>query len=342
MHHLDLATKPKHFQLLNPTSVGFFYVHSTQVKNPHYYRDYIFESFQLIKQLIIQQVRSVVGGGKPPTEFLYPPGDPGLFGPDSVVWKVHGDFMSMMIGGISSLILQALHPLALAGVWDHSNFREDLKGRLGRTAFFIAATTYGNTEMAHRAITRVKSIHSTLHGKHPDGRSYSVSDPHLLYWVHLTEASSFLNAHRIYLNPNISLCDQDQYFREMSVISKGLGCEILDLSGQDIFALNTLDVQTAIEGFFPELEFSDRSKWVIDLLENFPAQPNTYLLNKLIIKAGFYNLPDWAYPIMDRKPPTKIERQLVNQSIQLIAKPVRWALTNGVAAHSKRRMGIYT
>jgi len=116
----------------------------------------------LIKQLIIQQVRSIVNSGKSPTEFLYPPGDPGLFGPDSVVWRVHGDFMSMMIGGISSLILQALHPLSLAGVWDHSSFRDDLKGRLGRTAFFIAATTYGNTEMATRAISRVKKIHDSL------------------------------------------------------------------------------------------------------------------------------------------------------------------------------------
>jgi uncharacterized protein (DUF2236 family) len=296
----------------------------------------------LIKQLIIQQVRSVVGGGKPPTEFLYPPGDPGLFGPDSVVWRVHGDFMSMMIGGISSLILQALHPLALAGVWDHSSFREDLKGRLGRTAFFIAATTYGNTEMAQRAMHRVKTIHDSLHGTHPDGRRYSVSDPHLLYWVHLTEATSFLNAHKIYMNRDISLQDQDQYFAEMSKISEGLGCLITDQNGKDAFARNSKDVQIAIESYFPELEFSDRSKWVIDLLENFPAEPNTYVLNRLIIKAGFYNLPDWAYPLMGRNPPSMIERGLVNQSIQIIAKPVRWALTNGVHAHAKRRMGIYT
>ena len=79
----------------------------------------------------------------------------------------------------------------------------------------------------------------------------------------------------------------------------------------------------------------------MDLLENFPVEPNTYILNRLIIKAGFYNLPDWAYPILGRNIPTRLERQLVNQSINLIAKPVRWALTNGVHAHAKRRMGIY-
>ena len=295
----------------------------------------------MIKQLIIQQVRSIVNSGKSPTEFLYPPGDPGLFGPDSVVWKVHGDFMSMMIGGISSLILQALHPLALAGVWDHSSFREDLKGRLGRTAFFIAATTYGNTDMATRAISRVRKIHDSLQGVHPDGRVYRVSDPHLLYWVHLTEAYSFLNAHRIYVNPTISESDQNQYFAEMSKISEGLGCLIVDEHGNDQFARTVPSVNQAIESYFPELEYSDRSKWVVDLLENLPADPKTYVLNRLIIKAGFYNLPDWAYPMMDRPIPTKLERQLVNQSIQMIAKPVRWAMTNGVHTHAKRRMGIF-
>jgi uncharacterized protein (DUF2236 family) len=295
----------------------------------------------LIKQLIIQQVRSIVNSGKSPTEFLYPPGDPGLFGPDSVVWKVHGDFMSMMIGGISSLILQALHPLALAGVWDHSSFREDLKGRLGRTAFFIAATTYGNTEMATHAISRVKKIHASLQGIHPDGRTYRVSDPHLLYWVHLTEAYSFLNSHRIYVNPSISESDQNQYFAEMSKISEGLGCLMMDEYGNDQFARTISSVNHAIESYFPELEYSDRSKWVVDLLENLPADPKTYVLNRLIVKAGFYNLPDWAYPMMNRPVPTKIERQLVNQSIHLIAKPVRWAMTNGVHTHAKRRMGIF-
>ena len=295
----------------------------------------------MIKQLIIQQVRSIVNSGKSPTEFLYPPGDPGLFGPDSVVWKVHGDFMSMMVGGISSLILQALHPLALAGVWDHSSFREDLKGRLGRTAFFIAATTYGNTDMATRAISRVRKIHDSLQGVHPDGRVYRVSDPHLLYWVHLTEAYSFLNAHRIYVNPTISESDQNQYFAEMSKISEGLGCLIVDERGNDQFARTVPCVNQAIESYFPELEYSDRSKWVVDLLENLPADPKTYVLNRLIIKAGFYNLPDWAYPMMDRPIPTKLERQLVNQSIQMIAKPVRWAMTNGVHTHAKRRMGIF-
>ena len=97
-----------------------------------------------------------------------------------MAWKVHADFISMMIGGISSLVLQALHPQALAGVWDHSSFREDLKGRLGRTAFFIAATTYGSQEMAIKIIEKVNQIHTKITGHDEFGKPYSATDPHLL------------------------------------------------------------------------------------------------------------------------------------------------------------------
>lgn len=300
----------------------------------------------MLKQLIIQQVQGILSNGKPSSgkpskDFLYPPGDPGLFGPESVIWRVHGDFTSMMIGGISSLILQALHPLALAGVWDHSSFRQDLKGRLGRTALFIAVTTYGNTLMAEQAITRVKRIHDSLAGTHPDGRAYRVSDPHLLYWVHLTEAYSFLNAHRLYVNPHLPITDQDQYFSEMQKISEGLGCRIVDSDGINCFAKTKTQVEDALQSYFPELIYSDRSEWVTELLENYPSEPTTHIFNRLIIKAGFYNLPHWAYPLMGRKAPSDVERQLVNQAINVIAKPVRWALSGGVHAQAQKRMGIY-
>ncbi|MFP3449538.1 oxygenase MpaB family protein, partial [Pseudomonas sp. SIMBA_067] len=83
-----------------------------------------------------------------------PKGDPGLFGPHSISWQVHGDFPSMLVGGISALMLQLLHPLALAGVWDHSNFREDLIGRLRRTSQFISGTTFGSTRDAEWLIDK--------------------------------------------------------------------------------------------------------------------------------------------------------------------------------------------
>lgn len=115
----------------------------------------------------------------------------------------------MMIGGISSLILQALHPQALAGVWDHSAFREDLKGRLGRTAFFIAATTYGPTDMADNIIQKVNLIHAKITGLDEFGKPYSATDPHLLAWVHLTEARSFMSSFEVYRKEKLNLKEKD-------------------------------------------------------------------------------------------------------------------------------------
>ena len=91
-----------------------------------------------LRDRIQQQVFRLNGLSMNEFDLSQPPGDPGLFGPDSVIWRVHGDFTSMMCGGISALLLQMLHPAALAGVWDDSNFREGMMGRLLRTSPFIA------------------------------------------------------------------------------------------------------------------------------------------------------------------------------------------------------------
>ena len=164
----------------------------------------------MLDELIRKTIREMVGGGGPPVAFLIPLGDRGLFGPESIAWKVHSDFISMMIGGISSLILQALHPQALAGVWDHSSFREDLKGRLGRTAFFIAATTYGPTEMANNVINRVNQIHTKITGFDEFGKPYAACDPHLLAWVHLTETRSFMSSFESYRKERLGANEKDQ------------------------------------------------------------------------------------------------------------------------------------
>lgn len=157
-----------------------------------------------LRDRIQQQVFRLNGLSMNEFDLSQPPGDPGLFGPDSVIWRVHGDFTSMMCGGISALLLQMLHPAALAGVWDHSNFREDMMGRLRRTSQFIAVTTYGNSQDAQTLIDRVKRIHLKVSGVDSEGKPYAASDPHLLTWVHVAETSRFLAAHLRYKNPQLS------------------------------------------------------------------------------------------------------------------------------------------
>ena len=139
-------------------------------------------SFPLPSDYLIRAVVRRTFASRPDGLRVYesPVGDVGLFGPDSVTWRVHADFPGMMSGGLSALLLQTLHPLALAGVWDHSNFRHDLLGRLRRTTAFVAATTYAPTAHARAEIERVRAIHERVAGTLPDGRRYSASDPALL------------------------------------------------------------------------------------------------------------------------------------------------------------------
>ena len=284
----------------------------------------------MVDLFIQQMVRQLVGGSGPPTAFLTPAGDPGLLGPDSMPWEVHADFMAMMIGGISSLVLQALHPGELAGVWDHSSFRTDLQGRLGRTAFFIAATTYGPTEMANGMIDKVNRIHGHITGTDEFGKPYSASDPHLLNWVHLTETSSFMRAYLRYRNPNLAKADMDRYFTEMRLIGNRLGAVGLPDTA--------FDTDKAIAAYVPELHFGERARAIVTLLDEYPSSLHSRPFVRLVSKAGFLNLPDWAYPLIGRKVPSAFERNTVQSAINLIAKPVRKALQNGVAAHSNRRI----
>ncbi len=117
-----------------------------------------------IRRMIEAQVLGLTGMALKEIDFERPKGEPGLFGPQSAIWQVHGDFTSMLCGGISALLLQMLHPLALAGVWDHSRFREDILGRLRRTSQFISATTFATTPDAERLIAKVQGIHQRIAG----------------------------------------------------------------------------------------------------------------------------------------------------------------------------------
>ncbi len=284
----------------------------------------------MILNLIRDSIRSIVGTKGPPVAFLEPAGDLGLFGPQSMAWQVHEDFISMMIGGISSLVLQSLHPRVLAGVWDHSTFREDLQGRLGRTAFFIAATTYGSTEMATRAIEKVNQIHRKVTGFDELGQPYCATDPDLLGWVHLTETRSFMSACESYHHRNFTRSQKDQYFREMTSLGALMGASHLPDSYRD--------TEIAIAAYRPELHFGERAQSIIQLLENFPATPATRPFLKLLSRAGFMNLPDWVYPFIHRRKPGVLETIAVHKSISLMAIPIRAALKDGVAAHARRRV----
>ena len=151
-------------------------------------------------------------------------GDPGWFGARSVAWRVHGDLCTL-IGGLRALLYQTLHPLAMAGVADHSDYRRDPWRRLHRTSRFIAATTYGTSAEAEAAVARVQEIHDRVRGVAPDGRPYSANDPALLAWVHATEIDSFLVSYRRYGPSLLTDDDADRYVAEMAVVARAFGAE---------------------------------------------------------------------------------------------------------------------
>jgi len=173
---------------------------------------------------LVEQVRGVfndVEGGQQPV----PPSDEALFARDTPIRMVHADIVAMMVGGIRGLLLQMLHPHALQGVLDHSNFRSDMHGRLRRTARFIAVTTFGHRKDAQAAIERVNRIHAAVGGTLPDGSPYSASDPRVLAWVHVAEATSFLAAYLRHVRPDMPGAEQDEYYRQFAVIALALGAD---------------------------------------------------------------------------------------------------------------------
>jgi uncharacterized protein (DUF2236 family) len=150
--------------------------------------------------------------------------DPGYFGPGSVTWKVHED-ASMLLGGLRALMLQTMHPLAMAGVAQHSNFRDDPLGRLARTSMYVGTTIYGTRPEVERAVAVVKRVHESVVGTAPDGRPYAANDPHLLTWVHHTLVDSFLRAYRRYGAGSLTAAEADRYVEEQAVLADLFGAE---------------------------------------------------------------------------------------------------------------------
>lgn len=239
-----------------------------------------------------------------------------LFPPDSVAWRVNGDVVTMMIGGVSGLLLQMLHPAVLAGVWDHSDFRADMHGRLRRTAKFIAVTTYDHAEAGRAAIDKVNRIHGKLGGVLPDGTPYRVSDPALLAWVHVTETISFLDAWIRYAEPAMSRADQDAYFDEMARVGQALGADPLPRT--------RAEAEAVIQSFRPALHADARTREVAEMvMRQRIGAPAVDAAAGVIMQAGFDLLPLWAQTLHGRRPP--LPRPVVRVGALTTARFIRWA-----------------
>ncbi|HDU6292695.1 TPA: DUF2236 domain-containing protein [Klebsiella aerogenes] len=283
-----------------------------------------------IRGMIESQVLGLTGMALKEIDFENPKGEPGLFGPRSAIWQVHGDFTSMLCGGISALLLQMLHPLALAGVWDHSRFREDIFGRLRRTSQFISATTFGTTDDAERLIAKVQGIHQRISGVAPDGTPYRASDPALLTWVHVAECSSFMASHLRYKRTIVTAARQEQYYREAAEVARRLGAEDIPETPRQ--------VAEYLQDMRPQLRCDERTQEVAQVLltTRLPGRLSRPV-GRWMMVAGIDLLPDWAQQML-AIPINPLQRRTARVAVNGVSRVLRASVRNGAYHCAMRRM----
>ena len=242
-----------------------------------------------------------------------------LIAPNSVAWRVHGDVTTMMAGGMSALLLQMLHPAALAGVWDHSDFEKDMLGRLRRTARFIAVTTYAQRDQGEAMITRVRRIHDQVDGTLPDGRRYSANDPATLAFVHIAGALCFLDAYIRFVEPGMRRAEQDQYFAEVAGTARALGADPVPTTRASAEAL--------LDRFRPELRADTRTRRVRELILGVaPSNLGAAPVQALLMQAAIDILPPDARTLHGLRA-SRLTRPALHLATSGLSRTLRWALT---------------
>lgn len=270
--------------------------------------------------------------GQSNIDYDQPQGDPGWFGPDSATWRVHAELPGMLAGGLCALMLQTLHPLALAGVYDHSNFRGDLVGRLRRTTAFVAGTSYAPAGEVETMVARVRRIHAQVRGQTPDGRAYSADAPDLLTWVHVTEAYGFLQGCRRYCR-DVPAAVADRYYDEYRRVAEALGATDVPASEAEVAAYFAREL--------PRLRFDARSREVLAVLSGIRLPvPMAGLSRDLFLGAGAALLPPWAVTLLERTAVQRAQAQTSARLLRGMAPLFRRALPDGVATRACARVGV--
>ncbi len=174
-------------------------------------------------------------GPQPLARTVDHPGDPGLLGPDSVSWRVIGD-TTAFVGGIRALLVQTAHPEVVAGVDQHSTYRDDPLGRLSRTAVYVTETTYGARPEVEAAVAAVRSAHRPVRGTSDRGVAYSAGHPGMAAWVHNVLTDSFLVAYQTYGPEPLPEADADAFVVEQAEIGALLSASPLPTTAAELAA----------------------------------------------------------------------------------------------------------
>lgn len=242
---------------------------------------------------------------------------PRWFHPDSPIGRVHGD-ASMFVGGMRALLLQSLHPRAMAAVAAHSGYRGDPWGRLQRTATFLATTTFGPADDAARIVAVVRAVHARVSGTTSAGEPYEASDPHLLRWVHLAEVDSFLLAHQRLGRRPLDAAGCDEYVAQTAVVGHALGAVDLPTT--------VAGLHRALGAYRPELRSTTEAREAADFLLRTPPLPVPALPVYRLLAAGAIALmPRWTRPELGL-PDRPLVDALGRAGGRTATRAIRWAL----------------
>jgi uncharacterized protein (DUF2236 family) len=235
---------------------------------------------------IARNVRRAIGITGEPAPIAYDPLE-AYMPPGGVARQVHADLATMLVGGVSALLLQSLHPLAMAGVAEHSSYQEDPLGRLRRTAGFVGTTTFGTVAEAEAAVAQVKRVHRRVHGIAPDGRPYSADDPELVTFIHVAEVSSFLASSQRYGTRPLTRDECDRYYDEVAPIAVALGADWVPRSVDE--------VESYLLRIRPDLYMGPQAQAARDwLLRGVARRPGERAVYSLVVAASVGVLPGWA------------------------------------------------
>jgi uncharacterized protein (DUF2236 family) len=233
------------------------------------------------RAIVSRTVGLFVHAADPMANTLDYTGDPGLFGPGSITWEVMAD-VSGFIGGIRALLVQAAHPEVVAGVADHSRYRQDPLGRLSRTSAYVVATSFGAMPEVERAVAIVRRAHRPIHGISHRGRPYDADAPALSAWVHNSLTDSFLVSFQEYGPRRLSTAEADEFVAEQARIGRLLDADPLPETAAEL--ARWMAAQR-------ELGPSPGMRDAVDFLRHPPLDPPVAFAYQLLASAAVATIP---------------------------------------------------
>jgi uncharacterized protein (DUF2236 family) len=273
-----------------------------------------------VRSQLGQRLFARVAGPEGPArrERIHTTPGPRWFPEGAPIRQVHGD-ASMFVGGVRALLLQSLHPLAMAGVAAHSGYKGDPWGRLQRTSYFLAATTFGTAEDAEAMVTRIRAVHERVRGTAPDGRPYAASDPHLLRWVHIAEIDSFLLAHQRFGQAPLDTEGRDRYVAETARVAEALGAVDPPRSEAEL--------HEQLEEYRPELEATRSAREAARYILFRPPLPPLAKVPYAAIAGGAVELlPGWARTQLGVPWVPAVSAAVAKPAGLAITRTIRWAM----------------